>query len=532
MATQAQRIISIDGESLSLVDLAAVAYGEARVELHQSARARAEASYQQNRRLFESGAVVYGVTTGVGDSVERRIHPERARRMQEALVRLCECGSGAILDHAPTRAVVLARANSLAKGFSAVRPLLIERLLDMLNQDILPLIPEQGSIGASGDLAPSSYIAAALMGERQVRRRGETVPAEKAWAELGKQPLHLESKEGLAVLNGTCFMSGLAALALLDSERVARVADLCTALTCEVLTGISDPFHPFIHELKLHPGQARSAGQIRAWLEGSQLVRTVVELLDQVKAAGATATRKLPVRIQDKYSLRCAPQCIGALYDTIAWAKPWIERELNSANDNPLYDPARDQVHSGGNFSGFHVALAMDALKTATASVADLLDRQFAVLVDERSNNGLTPNLVTRLSEDDPDADIYHGFKTAQIALSALAAEALGSCMPMSLFSRSTECHNQDKVSMGAAAARKARDVVELTERCCAMHLLGACQAADLRGAERLGKTRAAYQKVRAASPMVAIDRALDGDIQLVVELIRSGALLADAPTE
>lgn len=502
--------LALDGTSLTLEMVAAVARGNVPVELAAEARSRMQASFELNSRLVESDTTVYGVTTGVGDSVGVKVARERARDLQEALIRLNGCGTGPELPLHQARAVVLARANCLARGASAVRPLIVERMLDLLNAGWAPVIPEQGSIGASGDLVPSSYIGAVLMGERELRRDGATRAAAEVLRDLNLEPLRLEPKEGLAILNGTCFMTGIAALAVLDAERLARLADLCTALTCEALTAVAGPFHPFIAEVKPHPGQARSAERVRSLLDGSRLV---------VAYDDAVANQR---RIQDSYSVRCAPQCIGALYDAAAWCREWVERELNSANDNPLYDPAEGRVHSGGNFSGFHIGLAMDALKVACASVADLVDRQFELIVDEKFNSGLTPNLVAR-----PPDGVQHGFKSPQIALSSLAAEALGRCMPMTAFSRSTEAHNQDKVSMGAAAARGARDVIELAERCCAIHLLGACQAADLRGGAALlgAGTRAAYEKMRGVSAFVERDRPLQEDIYAVAGLIRSGQL-------
>jgi histidine ammonia-lyase/phenylalanine ammonia-lyase len=519
--------VLLDGTSLTLDSAVAVARRGAKVALGPGAAERIEQSFQLNQALLRSGKPIYGVTTGVGDSVGRQVGMDRAALLQEALIRLNGCGTGPILPREQARAVVLARANCLARGCSAVRPVLVERILDMLNHELLPLIPEQGSVGASGDLIPSSYIGAALMGERPVTFGGKMMPAAEAWAALGKQPLRLEAKEGLAVLNGTCFMTGLAVLVVEGAERIARLADLCTALTCEALTGISGPFHPFIHSVKPHPGQVRSAGRIRQLLEGSALVRPYAKALEGINAMGTIGVRQLGVRIQENYSIRCAPQCIGALYDAVAWARGWVETELNSANDNPLYDVQGGELHSGGNFSGFHMALAMDTLKTAVASVVDLLDRQFELMVDERYSQGLPANLTARLPEGDPEEGIFHGFKAMQINLSALTAEALGKCMPMTVFSRSTECHNQDKVSMGAIAARQARDVVELAERALSIHLLGACQAADLRGADKLGGARKAYERIRAVSPFVERDRELQQDIYSVAELLRADALEA-----
>lgn len=504
------RSIRIDGRSLTLAQVEAVARQGASVELANEARVQAQATYDLNQRIVSAGTTVYGVTTGVGDSVGRKVAVAEANELQESLIRLNGCGTGPDLPEDESRAVVLARANCLAHGHSAVRPLIPEMMAEMLNRGFTPAIPEQGSIGASGDLVPSSYIGAVLMGDRDVLHNGRRAPAADMLREIGREPLRLHAKEGLAILNGTCFMTGIAALTIVDAERIAETCDVCTAMTCEGLTGITGPFHPFLHEIKPHPGQAQSAERILRLLSDSRLVTDY----DEAVASGR--------RVQDNYSLRCAPQCNGSLIDTLAWAKTWLERELNSANDNPLYDAASERVHSGGNFSGFHVALAMDALKTAVASVADLVDRQFELLVDEKFSAGLPANLS-------PVGDgTQHGFKSPQIALSSLAAEALARCMPMSAFSRSTEAHNQDKVSMGAAAARTARDVVDLTRRCFAIHLLGATQAADLRGADRLGEgTAKVYARIREVSPFVERDRPLQDDILAVADLIRTGALLA-----
>jgi histidine ammonia-lyase/phenylalanine ammonia-lyase len=522
------RVVRIDGDSLTLEEVLAVARGGAQVALspQPEVRERIEASVRLNRELIAEGIPIYGVTTGVGDSVHRQVAPDRAALMQRYLIRKNGCGTGPTLPVDAARAVVLVRANCLAKGYSAVRPIIIERLLDLLNADYVPVIPEQGSVGASGDLVPASYVAAVLLGERRVLHDGAVLPASAAWEAIGKQPLDLEEKEGLALINGTHFMAGIAALAALDAERVAAAADLCTAMLCEALGGIVSAFHPFIQEVKPHPGSGRSAGHVRSLLDTSQLVRPYHEVVGQVGTMDARGYRELPVKIQDKYSLRCAPQCIGALYDTVEWVKRWLTTEINSANDNPLYDLDNRQVHSGGNFSGFHVALAMDTLKTAVASIGDLLDRQLELMVDEKFNNGLTPNLIADLPDDHPEKGIYHGFKGMQLAMSALAAEALNRCMPLTVFSRSTEAHNQDKVSMGSIAARQARDVVDIVERCCAIHLLAACQAADLRGAEKLGRTRVAYERIRAISPFVERDRELEEDVYAVAEMIHSGSLL------
>ena len=520
--------MQIDGNSLTLEGVRDVARRGVTVSLSSDPQVtgRIARSVELRNRLIDSGVPIYGVTTGVGASVDRQVARDRAAELQHNLVRKCGCGSGPTLPADATRAAILIRANCLAKGNSGVRRLLIERLLDMLNLDLLPQIPEQGSLGASGDLVPGSYIAAALVGERDLVHAGEILPAAEAWARHGREPIRFEPKEGLSIINGTMVMSGIATLAVLDAERLARVADVCGAMAVEALAGISSPYDPFLQRVKPHPGVDRSAAFMLHLLEGSQLVRRYQEVVDDLEPMGATGDRRLEVRIQDNYSIRCAPHCTGALYDTLEWVRHWLEIEINSSNDNPLFDIETGRARSGGNFSGFHVGLAMDSLKIAVASVVDQLDRQFALLVDERFSNGLPANLSPPRSQDDPERGIHHGFKGVQLALSAIAAEAQQQAMPMTVFSRSTEWHNQDKVSMAMTAARQARDLVEMAERCAAMHVLACCQAADLRGADRLGRTRTVYDRVREVSPMVVRDRELQDDIARVTALLRSGELL------
>ena len=420
---------------------------------------------------------------------------------------------------------MLIRANNLARGHSGVRVELVERLLTLLNLGVTPVIPEEGSVGASGDLVPLSYVAAAVLGCRDVSYRGEVRPAADVLRDVGLEPLVLEPKEGLGLVNGTAFMTAFATLATADARRIALVADVCTAMATEVLNGISGPFQPFLHDVaKPHPGQVRTAANVRTMLDGSTMARSYADVVGELGAIDGEY-REMDVQIQDKYSLRCAPHFTGVLWDTLEWVERWLAVEVNSTNDNPLFDVERGAVLSGGNFSGGHVALAMDALRTAVASVADLLDRQLELVVDEKFNHGLTPNLIAALPPGDPEEGLNHGFKGMQIACSSLTAEALSRCMPMTAFSRSTECHNQDKVSMGATAARHARDVVALTEKVAAIHLLALCQAADLRGADRLGRTRAVYDRIRARVPFVATDREMAADVAAVLDLLHDGSL-------
>jgi phenylalanine ammonia-lyase len=523
--------IAVDGRELTLADIATVARspGTVTVTLAEDAARRIAASDALKRELIAAGQPIYGVTSGFGDSNTRQVSGRKTARLQENLIRFLSCGVGPVAAPDVTRATLLIRANCLARGCSGVRPELVRLLLDCLNADILPRIPERGSVGASGDLVPLSYVAAMLTGQGEVAHRGRVRPAPAALAEAGLQPLALDAKEGLALVNGTSFMSGFAVLAAHDAARLADVADLCTALAVQVLDGNPGHFAEFLFRQKPHDGMLTSAAAVRSLLGGA------AEATGTVRPIGDLDFRELARPIQDRYSVRCAPHVTGVLRDTLDWVRRWLVVEVNSSNDNPLFDVAERTVRSGGNFYGGHVGQAMDALKTAVASVGDLLDRQLELVVDEKYNNGLTPNLIPRLTAGSMDAGLFHGFKGMQIAASSLAAEALAGTMPVTSFSRSTEAHNQDKVSMGTIAARGAAGVLTLVRQVAAIHLIALCQAADLRGVQRLSPaTRAVHRRIRAVSPFLDRDRPLDGDIERVTALIAAGELtsgeLAGAP--
>ncbi|MFJ5260143.1 histidine ammonia-lyase [Streptomyces sp. NPDC088387] len=515
------REVPLDGHGLSPDDIVTVARhpGTRLVTLAADAAGTIAASNAMKHSLIESGTPIYGVTSGFGDSSARQISQRKTSSLQDNLIRFLSSGVGPMAEADVVRATMTIRANCLARGVSGVRPELVSGLIDLLNADILPRIPERGSVGASGDLVPLSYLAAALTGRGTVTHRGQEKPAAVALAESGLSPLVLEAKEGLALVNGTSFMSGFAVLALHDARELMFAADLCTALTSQVLLGNASHFAPFLFEAKPHEGMVSSAATIRSILTGDTAADPGIRRPD-------ADFGELERPIQDHYSVRCAPHVTGVLRDTADWALRWLTVEVNSANDNPLFHVAEGAVRSGGNFYGGHVAQAMDALKTAVASVGDLLDRQLELVVDEKFNNGLTPNLIPWLEPDDYEAGLFHGFKGMQITASSLAAEALKWTMPAASFSRSTEAHNQDKVSMGTIAARDARSVVELVQRIAAIHLIALCQAADLRGVGRLSApTLAAYGAVRNVCEFLDRDRPLDTDIERVVTLIRSGEL-------
>ncbi|WP_249374743.1 aromatic amino acid ammonia-lyase [Streptomyces sp. I05A-00742] len=501
------------------------------IRLDADAEARMTAAQRVKDDLVASGQPVYGVTTGFGDSCGRHIGPAKAAALQRNLISGHLAGSGGTAPPEVARATMLIRANCLARGYSGVRVALVELLTDCLREDILPLIPERGSVGASGDLVPLAYLADMLTGNGAVVHRGEKRPAAAALRRAGLTPMELAPKEGLALINGTSFMSGYAVAAVRAARDLAAIADLCTALAVEALQASSGPFEPFLHTQKPHPGQRTSAARIHRLLEGSKLA---IEHRDRVGANPRLAGegyQMLRTGLQDRYSVRCAPHVTGVLNDTLDWVADWLDIEINSTNDNPLFDPEAGEVHHGGNFYGGHVGQAMDALKLAVASVGDLLDRQMAMVVDEKSNQGLTANLVRPTDDTDYDSGMHHGFKAAQIASSSLAAEALKNTAPATAFSRSTESHNQDKVSMASIAARDALQTVELVQNIAAIDLAALCQAVDLRGADRMAPaTRAAHERVRSVVRFVDRDRRLDTDLAELVALIRSGGITAVLP--
>ena len=469
-------------------------------------RARVQASVAFLEELLASGAEVYGVNTGYGDSCTVSIPPDLLRELPRNLMRYHGCGLGRFLEPEETLAVLLARLNSLAQGYSAVRFELLEALAALINHRILPRIPAEGSVGASGDLTPLSYIAAVLMGEREVLHEGAGRPALEALAEAGLSPLELAPKEGLALMNGTAVMTGLACLAYHRAQYLSRFACRLTALAVAGLQGNRGHFHPRLSQLKPHAGQCEAA----AWIHGDL-------------AGDGEAQQTL--RLQDRYSIRCAPHVIGVLQDALPWIRRDLENELNSANDNPLFDGEERLLLHGGHFYGGHIAFAMDGLKTAVANLADLMDRQLALLVDTRFNQGLPQNLS---GSGPARASINHGLKAVQIGASAWTAEALKLTLPASVFSRSTECHNQDKVSMGTIAARDCLRVLELTQQVAAALALATAQALELRrrqgipALERLSESaRAFFRELQSLAPFVEEDRPLDGVLRELADGIQ-----------
>ncbi|HAS6151152.1 TPA: histidine ammonia-lyase [Vibrio vulnificus] len=460
MTIQAENNITFGQGRLTIEDVAAIAQG-AKATLNNSVEftAKIDRGVAFLERLLKEEGVIYGVTTGYGDSCTVAIPPQLVEELPLHLTRFHGCGLGKILTHEQARAVLATRLCSLSQGVSGVSHDLLNQIVTLINHDISPRIPEEGSVGASGDLTPLSYLAAALVGEREVIYQGEERATAEVYAELGIQPIKLRPKEGLALMNGTSVMTALACLAYKRAEYLAQLSTKITAMVSVAMHGNDFHFDGALFAVKPHPGQQ----QIAAWLR------------DDLKADKPPRNSD---RLQDRYSLRCAPHVIGVVQDSLPWLRQMIENELNSANDNPIIDGDNERVLHGGHFYGGHIAMAMDTLKTGIANLADLLDRQMAQLMDYKFNNGLPFNLSGAEGERKP---INHGFKAVQIGISAWTAEALKHTMPASVFSRSTECHNQDKVSMGTIAARDCLRVLELTEQVAAASLLAATQGIEIR---------------------------------------------------
>ena len=519
--------LELDGSSLTIADALEVARRGVTVRLSEVAGRRVAASRELKRRLIADEIPIYGVTTGYGDSAHRQVSPAKAARLSRGVIDFMGCGTGPVAPPEVARVTMLLRANCLAKGNSGVRVELVQRLLDLLEHDVLPFIPERGSCGASGDLAPLSYVGRALCGDGRVAVAGQACDAAEALSRLRLQPVVLEAKEGLALTNGTSFMSAFACLAVAGARELANVADLLTAMASQALLGNRGHFNAFLFDAaKPHPGMVASARNIRALLAGSQLAVDSEDLYEE-GLQGADFI-ELERQIQDRYSIRCAPHVIGVLRDVIAWVQEWVTTEINASDDNPLFNVAGGRVESGGNFYGGHIGQAMDSLKVALANVCDLIDRQLELLVDEKFNAGLTPNLIPRLPADDPEAGLHHGFKGMQLVCSSMTAEAMKLSGPSTIHSRSTECHNQDKVSMGTIAARDARTILDIAQQIAAIHLIACCQALELRGVERASRpTIDVLHCVRERVAFLHRDRYLDVDIAAATDLIRSGALAA-----
>jgi phenylalanine ammonia-lyase len=515
-----ETIIDISGSQLTIPQVAAVAREKVRVRLSQAPEVRKKlvASRELLEEKLRRGEIIYGVNTGLGGNVRFILPAKDLAAHQQNIFRFLICGSGEPLPEEVVRAAMLLRANALAKGYSAVRTEVIERLLDLLNSGITPLVPSYGSVGASGDLIPSAYIGRVLLGEGEVLLKGEKLPAHVALEKTRLRPLTLQPKEGLALINGTTVMSGAAALQLYDGAYLARLVLAACALALEVMEGTDDPLRETVQLVKNHPGQIEAAALCRKLIEGSRYLRNLDEIRGTIgqsyeQAAGNISRSDEP--IQTPYSLRCIPQGLGPILEALRAHQVVIERELNSANDNPLIDASEGRVYHTGNFYGGHIARALDSWKIDLATLGNWLHALVAMMVDDRFNNGLPPNLA-------PNPGLFSGFKGLQLCLTSLVCALRQLANPSMIHTLPTEQYNQDIVSLGMHSALTAMQMTTLLRDAVAIALITLCQAVDLRGgSEALGQgCRAIYQRVRSQVPFLDEDRPLDRDITKVAELI------------
>jgi histidine ammonia-lyase len=497
------------GEALRLADVAAVAAG-AEVTFPEGARARVVSAREVIENAVASGEVVYGVTTGFGALSNVRVDPSKASDLQHGIVRSHATAVGRVLSRPEARAMLLLRAHVLALGHSGVRPELVDLMVEMLNADVIPAVPEQGSLGASGDLAPLANLALPLIGAGQVLTDVGTEPATDGFQRAGLDPLTLEAKEGLALVNGTQGMLAIGGLAAERLSTLVRTADAVAAMTIEAALGTDAPFDYRLQRLRPHPGQAASASNLRLLLEGSPIL---------------ASHRDSEHLVQDAYSLRCAPQVHGATRDVLAFARGVVEIELNAVSDNPIVVPEDGDIVSGGNFHGQPVAVAMDALALATVGLASISERRLYRLLDPAMSNGLPAFLV-------PESGLNSGFMLVQYTAASLVSESKSLAHPASVDSIPSSAGQEDHVSMGMTAARHAREVVANAETVVALEALGAAQALDLRSPLEPGPaTRALLQTLRAAVPFFEADREFGPDIAAAVGLVRSGELGSAAET-
>ena len=523
--------ITVKGEDLTIENVWDVAFNNEKINLPEDKEFWD--TLASSRKFLEdyiaTGVPTYGVTTDFGDSCHNQISVEKAGELQRDICTYHGIGLGPKFDHETGRAVVLARLNGNVKGgHSAIRPELAKMMVTMLNKDIIPVIPQLGSVGASGDLTPLSYLAAAIMGERDVYYKGKIVPALEAFNAEGIKPLPIEAKEGLALMNGTSVMTAVASIAWKKAERLAKISDFLTAVTSEITKGKDTPFVAKVSEIKNHKGQCESAAYVYDIIKDSKRVfryedflKTQIEKLD---GKGFIAQQN---KIQDRYSIRCAPQINGVYRDTLRFARDLITEELNSANDNPLVDIEAGRLYNTGNFYGGHICAACDYMRTALANISDLSDKQAEVIIDGKFN-GLTENLIPYTPADHPRAGLRLGFKAAQITISAIRGEVMSYCFPISLTSQPTEALNQDKVSMGTISARKFNEQIELVYLQFATHLLAAMQAVDLAGKDDFAPfTKKIHSEVRRMSAFVEDDRALDKEATAVAQWLKSTELFS-----
>lgn len=495
--------IIIDGNNLTLEDFIRIARGGDEIEIAEAAMKRVEKSRALVDRLVGEEKVVYGITTGFGKFSDVVISQDQTKELQKNLIISHSCGVGNPLKEEVSRGVMVLRINALSKGYSGIRPATLNTLVEMVNRGVHPIIPEKGSLGASGDLAPLSHMVLVMLGEGEAIYKGERMSGSLALQKAGIESVELTSKEGLALINGTQVMTSIGAFALYDAIMLSKTSDLAAALTTEALNGITDAFDHKVHEARGQKGQIDSAKNLMRILEGSKMT-----------------TRQGELRVQDPYSIRCTPQIHGATKDALEYIKSKVEIEMNAATDNPLIFTEEEEVISGGNFHGQPMALPFDFLGIAVAELANISERRLERLVNPALSNGL-PAFLTK------KGGVNSGFMIVQYSAASLVSENKVLAHPASVDSIPSSANQEDHVSMGTIAARKANEILQNARKVVAMELLGACQAIDIRGNNGLGKgTEEVYKIIRREISMVENDRIMNVDLDRADQIVSTGEIV------
>ncbi|RLA65048.1 MAG: histidine ammonia-lyase [Epsilonproteobacteria bacterium] len=472
---------------------------EIEISLDEDALKRMQVSRDYVHKIVSDGKPVYGINTGFGALSDKFIDKENLAELQVNLIRSHCTGVGKPFNRTISRAIMILRANCLASGFSGINPELVVLLLDLINHGVTPVIPEKGSVGASGDLAPLSHIAITLIGEGKVLYKGELIPSKKALDKIGKKSVILGPKDGLALINGTAVMAGLGAIAIYESTRLMKLADILATLTLDSLRGSMKAYDEDIARLKPHPGQIRVAANLNKLLKGSEII----------------GSHENCGKVQDPYSLRCVPQVHGSCRQTLSHAKEVVDIELNSVTDNPLIFPEQNKVISGGNFHGEALAFCMDYLSMGLSELCSISERRVEKMMNPTFSD--LPAFLTK------DSGLNSGLMIAHVTAAALTSENKYLCHPASVDSIPTSTDKEDHVSMGVTSGRKLHEVLENTKHCLAIELLCNTQALDLGRPLRSSKAlEAVHDLVRVKVPFIDVDRMLSTDIENLVELIDS----------
>jgi len=494
--------VMLTGSDLTLNDLSKIVYDREKIEIHPDSIKKIVKCRDYVEKIVEENRVVYGLTTGFGKFANIRIPKENIEELQRNLILSHATGVGKNLSIEETRAVMLLRINVLVKGHSGIRLSTIQTLIDMLNKGVHPCIPEKGSVGASGDLAPLSHLALVLLGEGKAEYKGNIISGKEALKLTGIKPVVLKAKEGLALNNGTQVMTGVGALNLLRAERLCRIADIVASMSIDALMGTRSAFDVHIHDLRPHKGQKISAKNLYLLLQDSDLNRS----------------HKYCSNVQDAYSLRCTPQVNGAVRDALQYIRNTIEIEMNSATDNPLIFPDEDKVISGGNFHGEPVAFAMDTMAFTVSELANISDRRTEQLLNPALNNDLHPFLAPRPGLDS-------GFMIAQVTSAALVSENKILSHPASVDSIPTSANQEDHVSMGTIGAMKARTILDNASVVFTIELMTACQALDCRNIKSSPAIEAVKREIRKTVKHLEQDRIMAEDINNLTKIIDSNII-------